>query len=279
MSEEISIGLLLGSAQPPCWFVQSIEQIEQETEGTIEEIFVAKSSSADVDKDLQFYIEDVREKGCWAPVAIGQKIARKIIGPVPELQPKPIPTAILGGDRDIKSFEPVTESKFRLSIPSQIVDSLATTDVVLHWGIGILDGDILHAPTFGVWGIHHGDIRKYRGGPPGFWEFMHGVEQTAVTLQQFTEDLDAGGIVAEQEIDISGAHNWRAIRRKQCQATPPVIAEGVRAVVDGTLKTTSPGELGPVYRPSNRGCGVTAHYLAKTLTGWIKKALSGNIHT
>lgn len=272
MSEEISIGLLLGSAQPPCWFVQSLEQIEQDTSGSIEKIFVAKSSSIDVEKDLQFYIEDIREKGCWAPVAIGQKIARKIVGPIPELQSKPISEAMLNSDRGIEYFNPVPESRFRLSIPSTVVESLATTDVVLHWGVGILEGDILYAPKFGVWGIHHGNIRRYRGGPPGFWEFVHGVEHTAVTLQQYTEELDAGAIVAEREIDISDARNWRAIRRKQCQVTPPVITKGIRSVVDGTLEITSPDELGPVYRPSNRDCGVTIRYLAKTITSWLMKA-------
>lgn len=67
-------------------------------------------------------------------------------------------------------------------------------DVLIRFGFGILTGDILTLPTYGVWSLHHGDNAINRGGPPGFWEVVNKEAVTGVTLQKLTNDLD-GGIV------------------------------------------------------------------------------------
>lgn len=68
-------------------------------------------------------------------------------------------------------------------------------DVLLRFGYGILDGDILDLPTHGVWSFHHGDEMKYRGGPPGLWEIMNGDPLTGAVLQRLTRKLDGGHIL------------------------------------------------------------------------------------
>jgi hypothetical protein len=68
-------------------------------------------------------------------------------------------------------------------------------DIILRFGFRILRGDILRIPTYGVWSYHHGDNRKYRGGPAGFWELVNGDPESGVTLQVLTETLDAGRVL------------------------------------------------------------------------------------
>lgn len=68
-------------------------------------------------------------------------------------------------------------------------------DFLLRFGFNIIRGDILQAAKHGVWSFHHDDERLVRGGPPGFWEFMHRHEYNGVILQQLNKELDKGFIL------------------------------------------------------------------------------------
>lgn len=68
-------------------------------------------------------------------------------------------------------------------------------DVVLEMGFGIINGEILDVPDYGVWSFYHDDERKYRGGPPCFWEIYTGDPVTGATLQRLTDGLDRGIIL------------------------------------------------------------------------------------
>jgi hypothetical protein len=68
-------------------------------------------------------------------------------------------------------------------------------DFILRFAFGIIRGDVLRAPTYGVWSYHHGDELKFRGAPPAFWEIYDGEPTTAAILQRLTDRLDAGVVL------------------------------------------------------------------------------------
>jgi hypothetical protein len=68
-------------------------------------------------------------------------------------------------------------------------------DFLLRFGFGIIRGGILDVARYGVWSFHHDDEKKYRGGPPGFWEIYNGDPVNGVILQRLTARLDAGIIL------------------------------------------------------------------------------------
>lgn len=68
-------------------------------------------------------------------------------------------------------------------------------DVVVRFGFRILRGDVLETARYGVWSYHHGDNRRYRGGPAGFWEVFERSPVTGSVLQILTEDLDNGVVI------------------------------------------------------------------------------------
>lgn len=68
-------------------------------------------------------------------------------------------------------------------------------DFVLRFAFGVISGEILTTPRWGVWSFHHGDERSYRGRPPGFWELVEGEKVVGSILQRLTERLDAGVIL------------------------------------------------------------------------------------
>lgn len=68
-------------------------------------------------------------------------------------------------------------------------------DFILRFGFGIIKGEVLDAPRWGVWSFHHGDEQAYRGRPPGFWELVNREPVIGAILQRLTERLDAGVIL------------------------------------------------------------------------------------
>ena len=69
-------------------------------------------------------------------------------------------------------------------------------DLLVRCGAGILRGEILSCTRFGVLSLHHADNRLNRGGPPGFWEVFKKQPSTGFIIQQLTDELDAGNVLA-----------------------------------------------------------------------------------
>lgn len=90
-----------------------------------------------------------------------------------------------------------SKSKFVLSIPLKDINVLKKEkfDVLIRTGSGILKGDILKVPKFGILSFHHGDNRIYRGGPCGFWEALNKDISIGFIIQRINEELDGGEVV------------------------------------------------------------------------------------
>ena len=71
-------------------------------------------------------------------------------------------------------------------------------DFILRFGFNIIKGKILDAAQYGVWSFHHDDEMEYRGGPPGFWEWMQDNPRNGMVLQRLTESLDKGYILKKR---------------------------------------------------------------------------------
>ncbi|MBU1995865.1 MAG: hypothetical protein KKF78_01780, partial [Candidatus Omnitrophica bacterium] len=74
-------------------------------------------------------------------------------------------------------------------------------DFILKFGFGIIRGEILKVPKYGIWSFHHGDAEKYRGLPPGFWEIYNNEPFTGVMLQRLTEKLDSGIVLKKGKFE------------------------------------------------------------------------------
>jgi glycosyltransferase involved in cell wall biosynthesis len=100
-------------------------------------------------------------------------------------------------------------------------------DLLLRFGFGILSGRILKLPRYGVWSLHHGDIDNFRGGPPGFWEWFYKVPVTGITVQQLTEELDGGIVIAKAYTKT----DFTSVRRNQTI----IFFRGVQLMTDSVL--------------------------------------------
>jgi len=121
-------------------------------------------------------------------------------------------------------------------------------DVLLRFGFNILKGPILELPRHGVWSYHHGDEMKFRGGPPGLWEIMHGDPVTGAILQRLTEKLDAGRVLykgwfstvdhsLKETVDtvMMQSSGWAAQVCRAIVSGDAAAAEGVQSATDAPI--------------------------------------------
>jgi methionyl-tRNA formyltransferase len=108
-------------------------------------------------------------------------------------------------------------------------------DVILLRGFGIIREPLLSLTPYGVLSYHHGDLRKYRGGPPAFWELYNDEKEMGVTMQILDEGLDTGTIVLQRSIAIRKSDSWKTLRERAYEASTSMAAEALL-----TLASTGP---------------------------------------
>jgi hypothetical protein len=131
----------------------------------------------------------------------------------------------------------------------------ANLDFILRFGFNIIRGDILNAARYGVWSFHTGDIEKYRGGPPCFWEIYNRDSLTGSTLQRLNERLD-GGVVLRRRLFPTVSHSYVENRDSGSLLGVAWPAEVCMDIVrgDGDYVDNAPTQSkAPNYRlPANR---------------------------
>jgi folate-dependent phosphoribosylglycinamide formyltransferase PurN len=98
-------------------------------------------------------------------------------------------------------------------------------DSVFRTGFGIIREPVLSLAPKGVISFHHGNLRKYRGQPVGFWELYHGERELGVCVQVLTEELDAGRIVVQKNVPIHWSDTWGALERRAYAESRPMLHE------------------------------------------------------
>lgn len=127
-------------------------------------------------------------------------------------------------------------------------------DFVLRFGFGILKGEALTIPTYGIWSFHHGNPEYYRGGPAGLWEIIQKDRVTGSILQQLNEKLDQGNVLRQgffQTIDHSYKANLHHILDESSK-WPSLVVTSILAHPEKHLATSPISNKGKLYKiPSN----------------------------
>lgn len=67
-------------------------------------------------------------------------------------------------------------------------------------GFGIIKKEVLEITPRGILSYHHGNMRKYRGMPPAFWELYNNEKEIGITVQKLAPGLDCGIPVEEKTV-------------------------------------------------------------------------------
>jgi hypothetical protein len=191
MTALLRVGVLLDSFNQPAW----VEKVIQ----TIQSCDFAQIQLVVLNDSFEKNRKSFRVKLWKNQRYIGYRIYSRLDNFFFRLKPDAFARVnlekILTGCR-ILNISPI-EKKFSTYFPDEALAAISELqpDVMLRFGFGILRGEILKIPKYGIWSYHHGDNNVNRGGPPGFWEVMKNEPATGSVLQILTEDLDAGRVI------------------------------------------------------------------------------------
>lgn len=268
------IGVLLNGEYLPAYQMAAIERVRAETRADVSLVVVNEESRSLRDRSLRHLVRRTWSWGAWLPVWKGTELLRSIRGRPVYDELRHVSTVDAFAGADVVGCTPDRTDELWETLPDPIVDRLAAeTDVVLRFGFGLLTGRILDAPEYGVLSFHYSDIRDYRGRIGGLWEFVGSDSKAGVTLQQLTDRVDGGPIVALEQVPIDETDTYQDLKRRQRDPTTgTVLVEGIRNLNDPEFEPVTPSTLG-TYRTAPTLLEV-ARYLRKNNANKFKQLLS-----
>lgn len=107
--------------------------------------------------------------------------------------------------------------------------------IVVYFFPQILKTAILQTPRLGILNCHPSLLPRYGGPHPAFWMLKNGESVAGVTVHVMTEKIDAGDIVAQQELIIGENENAGQLMQRQHHAAAALLTEAVNAMAQGTI--------------------------------------------
>ena len=114
-------------------------------------------------------------------------------------------------------------------LPADIIESINSEklDAVIKFGMGLLtvpDKEVMATPIISY---HHGDPDQFRGRPAGFYEILKRADHIGVIIQQLTNALDAGPILAYSESKIH-RHSYKKTIMGAYAISPDMLGKALR---------------------------------------------------
>lgn len=168
-------------------------------------------------------------------------------------------------------FEPLKVGTILYEFSEDILKKIEScSEVVVFLGFNkIVRGGVLKRPKYGVLSFHHADIKKYRGRPAGFHEWINDEHFVGVTLQRLTPSLDGGYVVTQRHADITGLDCYQQVLIEAMKLKGDMLVEGIDSIEKGLLPDDLPNESKPklsTMRNSNTLSNV-AKCLIKNIKG------------
>lgn len=239
----MEVALLLDSTQVQSYLAEALTQMVEMTSAEISLVVI----NDEPDDGPLDYIKKGLDRPDLLRIVGGQRLWEQLVGK-PKFR-ELVPSDQIPGVAEAPTIRcsPEPHDGFGNELPNTVVDRVAKeADIAFRNGFGVIKGDILTAPEYGVLSYHHGDPRKYRGGPPGFWEFLHGRDTAGVIVQRLAVELDDGEVFAFKEVAIDNAWTWREVQTRQFKASTGLLADAISRLEsgDGPIEL---GDSGPIY--------------------------------
>ena len=175
-------------------------------------------------------------------------------------------------DAAVHHVDPIQDGSWN-RLPQETVEEVADrADVVVRYGFGLIEGDILTAPRDGVLSFHPADIRRYRGlGPPQ--AYVDGRTTIGISLQRLSDGIDDGEIVAIEQQDIGDCDTLWDIYDRLRTVQRRLLTTGILDLRDPDFEPLRPDSVGPYYSiTARREPGFAFTVLRKNLQGYVTRA-------
>ena len=138
------------------------------------------------------------------------------------------------------------EKEFVEKVKSYGLDAL-----LLVGGYGIVKAPLLQASRLGVISYHHGDMRTYRGMPPGLWELYNNEKEMGVTVQILSPGLDCGIPIEERKIAICKGETVSSLQKRALKESEDMLHKALVRLSNPAFVPQQLESFGPVYTLPN----------------------------
>lgn len=142
-------------------------------------------------------------------------------------------------------FRGVNEGAWQ-RIPAEVAEQFRDLDVIVKFGMSLMRGADSIPVTYGVLSYHHGDPTRYRGRPASFYEMLEGSATQGVIVQQLSETLDGGRILAQGTSRVV-PWSYRKTIKSAHRVGVPLLTQALRAL-SGGRRGWQPEHLGKNYK-------------------------------
>ncbi|MFH0894549.1 MAG: formyltransferase family protein [Bacteroidota bacterium] len=143
-----------------------------------------------------------------------------------------------------------TASPYSAEILSKI-STIKPDVLILINGFGIIKKDMLSIAPLGILSYHHGDMRKYRGMPPAFWELYNNEKEIGVTVQKLEPGLDCGIPMDEMKFRIRKTESLKSLQKRIYRESTDMMHRSLINISNPDFKITRIESFGKVYTLPN----------------------------
>lgn len=137
----------------------------------------------------------------------------------------------LAGDARRHAFQCLHEGMWQ-RLPADLIERFEAdgVELIVKFGMGLLRvPDDLALP---ILSYHHGDPRRFRGRPAGFYELLSGGDVVGQIVQRLSNRLDAGAVLAYAESRIQ-PHSYRGTMQAAYRLSPLLLGPAIRNALSG----------------------------------------------
>lgn len=134
---------------------------------------------------------------------------------------------------------------------AETIRNLNPEAMVMIGGFGIIKEPLLSLTPRGILSYHHGNMRKYRGQPVGFWELYNNETEMGVTVQRLSAGLDKGTALVEIPIPIEKKDTVTILRNRALDSSISMMHEALQLIQQPNFKPAVIEHYGPVYTIPN----------------------------
>ena len=133
-----------------------------------------------------------------------------------------------------------------------------------------LDNEIINMPTIGTVNVHPSLLPAYRGPNPYLQTILHGEKFSGITFHLMTDKLDAGGILAQDKVEILECDTGKELRNKTVFRARLLCARLLEKLKNGCVEPTEQDENLASYYPDIKPEDMTLNFKKETSVEIIK---------
>lgn len=137
------------------------------------------------------------------------------------------------------------------SVTLQKTAEMSADVMVMLGGFGIVKEPLLTMAPQGILSYHHGDMRRYRGQPVGFWELYNNEKTMGVTVQRLSAGIDKGTPIAEKTIAIERGDTVASLSQRALDNSVGMMLDALHKIQNPDFEPAVIDRYGSVYTIPN----------------------------